>query len=67
MLSSTTTIPIFFYNNTIVADSEWRHQARSYDTVAVARACSPRHRQTKGPNYNYPYFALNFKDNGKSR
>ncbi len=20
---------------------------------------------TKGPNYNYPYFALNFKDNGK--
>jgi hypothetical protein len=21
---------------------------------------------TKGPNYNYPYFALNFKDNGKS-
>jgi len=22
---------------------------------------------TKGPNYNYPYFALNFKDNGKSR
>jgi hypothetical protein len=22
---------------------------------------------TKGPNYNYPYFAVNFKDNGKSR
>ena len=22
---------------------------------------------TKGPNYNYPYFAINFKDNGKSR
>jgi hypothetical protein len=22
---------------------------------------------TKGPNYNYPYFALNFKDNRKSR
>jgi hypothetical protein len=24
-------------------------------------------RTTKGPNYNYPYFALNFKDDGKSR
>jgi len=24
-------------------------------------------RTTKGPNYNYPYFAINFKDNGKSR
>jgi len=22
---------------------------------------------TKAPNYNYPYFAINFKDNGKSR
>lgn len=22
---------------------------------------------TKGPNYSYPYFALNFKDNGRSR
>jgi hypothetical protein len=22
---------------------------------------------TKGPNYNYPYLAINFKDNGKSR
>jgi hypothetical protein len=22
---------------------------------------------SKGPNYNYPYFAINFKDNGKSR
>jgi Alginate export len=22
---------------------------------------------TKGPNYTYPYFAINFKDNGKSR
>jgi hypothetical protein len=22
---------------------------------------------TKGPNYNYPYFAINFKDNGKAR
>jgi hypothetical protein len=20
-----------------------------------------------GPSYNYPYFAINFKDNGKSR
>jgi len=24
-------------------------------------------RLSKGPNYNYPYFAVNFKDNGKSR
>ncbi len=24
-------------------------------------------KMTKGPNYNYPYFAVNFKDNGKSR
>jgi hypothetical protein len=24
-------------------------------------------RTTKGPNYNYPYFAINFKDNGKPR
>jgi hypothetical protein len=24
-------------------------------------------RLTKGPNYNYPYFAINFKDDGKSR
>jgi hypothetical protein len=24
-------------------------------------------RTTKGPNYNYPYFAINFKDNGQSR
>jgi len=24
-------------------------------------------RLTKGPNYNYPYFAVNFKDNGKLR
>jgi hypothetical protein len=24
-------------------------------------------RTTKGPNYNYPYFAINFKDDGKSR
>ena len=22
-------------------------------------------RTTTGPNYNYPYFAINFKDNGK--
>jgi hypothetical protein len=22
---------------------------------------------TKGPTYNYPYFAINFKDDGKSR
>jgi hypothetical protein len=22
---------------------------------------------TKGPNYNYPYFAINFKDDGKAR
>jgi hypothetical protein len=22
---------------------------------------------TTGPNYNYPYFAINFKDDGKSR
>jgi hypothetical protein len=21
---------------------------------------------TKGPNYNYPYFAINFKDDGKA-
>jgi len=25
------------------------------------------HHTTKGPNYNYPYFAINFKDDGKSR
>ncbi len=24
-------------------------------------------RTTKGPNYNYPYFAINFKDNGRPR
>ena len=24
-------------------------------------------RTVKGPNYNYPYFAINFKDNGKPR
>ena len=24
-------------------------------------------RTTKGPNYTYPYFAINFKDDGKSR
>jgi len=24
-------------------------------------------RTSKGPNYNYPYFAINFKDDGKSR
>jgi hypothetical protein len=24
-------------------------------------------RTTKGPNYNYPYFAINFKDDGKTR
>jgi hypothetical protein len=25
------------------------------------------HNTTKGPNYNYPYFAINFKDDGRAR